>query len=314
MSLIHFLALSYCLLFTPFAFSKASIKPIRVAFIGDQGLSLQAKQVLELIKKEGSELIIHQGDFDYADNPLLWEKQVNEILGKDFAYVASAGNHDSDHWFKKNGYQQLLEKRAQRIPALDCEGVHGVNAVCLYRDLVVVTSGVGSVGKGTYKFLKKTLKKYDHHPWKICSWHKQQRAYQVGSKTSAVPWKYYKACRQHGAIIAQGHEHSYSRTHTMSHFRKIKVFDFEPDLKVGQGLSFAFTNGLGGAEIRPQALCKKPTQCPQWANIYTKTQGAKPGALFCTFNKSGHPHQAQCYFKNIDGDVIDDFRIQNLLP
>ena len=46
---------------------------VKVAFIGDQGLGPDATAVLRLIRGEGAEVILHQGDFDYADNPDAWD-------------------------------------------------------------------------------------------------------------------------------------------------------------------------------------------------------------------------------------------------
>ena len=37
----------------------------KVAFIGDQGLHANARAVLNLIKNEGADAVIHSGDFDY---------------------------------------------------------------------------------------------------------------------------------------------------------------------------------------------------------------------------------------------------------
>ena len=69
-----------------------------IAFIGDQGYGKNAKAVLQLIKNEGADMVLHQGDFDYLDDPEKWDGQINEILGKDFPYFASVGNHDTKEW------------------------------------------------------------------------------------------------------------------------------------------------------------------------------------------------------------------------
>ena len=37
----------------------------RVAFIGDQGLNSNSIAVLNLIKDEGAQMVLHQGDLDY---------------------------------------------------------------------------------------------------------------------------------------------------------------------------------------------------------------------------------------------------------
>ncbi len=66
-----------------------------IAFIGDQGLGLNAQAVLNLIKNEGADAVVHSGDFDYVDNPAAWNGQIDAILGADFPYFASVGNHDA---------------------------------------------------------------------------------------------------------------------------------------------------------------------------------------------------------------------------
>ena len=66
----------------------------KIAFIGDQGMSLNSVAVLQLIDNEGSDVVVHSGDFDYADNPQAWDDQITSVLGPCFPYFASVGNHD----------------------------------------------------------------------------------------------------------------------------------------------------------------------------------------------------------------------------
>ncbi|MBI4674318.1 MAG: hypothetical protein HY741_21965 [Chloroflexi bacterium] len=42
---------------------------LKVAFIGDSGNGSEFEQVLELVKAEGADLVLHQGDFDYEGQP-----------------------------------------------------------------------------------------------------------------------------------------------------------------------------------------------------------------------------------------------------
>ena len=44
--------------------------PVTVAFFGDQGLSENARAVLRMVVDEGADLVLHQGDLDYADDPV----------------------------------------------------------------------------------------------------------------------------------------------------------------------------------------------------------------------------------------------------
>ena len=82
------------------SYSKANTVNPRVTcgVIGDQGLGPNAIAVLELIKDEGARMVLHQGDFDYEDDPDKWDKQISDVLGSDFPYFASIGNHDVKKW------------------------------------------------------------------------------------------------------------------------------------------------------------------------------------------------------------------------
>ncbi len=42
---------------------------VKVAFLGDQGLGSNATSVLQLIRNEGAQAVVHLGDLDMADNP-----------------------------------------------------------------------------------------------------------------------------------------------------------------------------------------------------------------------------------------------------
>lgn len=59
---------------------------LKIAFIGDQALGPNAVAVLNLIKAEGAQAVMHSGDLDYADNPAAWEAQINNVLGANFPY------------------------------------------------------------------------------------------------------------------------------------------------------------------------------------------------------------------------------------
>ncbi len=156
----------------------------------------------------------------------------------------------------------------------------------------------------------------DPHIWKICGWHKNQTAMQVGSKADEMSWSPYENCLRLGAIIATAHEHTYHRTRTLMHAatQSVDPTCSEPNaVCVGPGRTFVFVSGLGGRSIRNQDRCP-PTSFPygcnqEWANIYTSDQGAAYGALFITFNVDGDPRQARGYFKNINGEIIDQFDI-----
>ena len=67
---------------------------LKVAFLGDQLLGDPAKLLLRMIVAEDTDMVLHQGDFDYEDRPEAWDQMISDILGTDFPYFASIGNHD----------------------------------------------------------------------------------------------------------------------------------------------------------------------------------------------------------------------------
>jgi hypothetical protein len=279
---------------------------VKVAFVGDQGLGPSSVAVLQLIQNEGADLVIHSGDFDYADDPDAWDSQITGVLGASFPYLASIGNHDT---CCTGAYAAKVQARVDASPDLTCEIAPGESLVsgstCTFRGLYIVLTGPGVTGDGdtTHTPYVSTQLAATDALWRICSWHKNTRLMQVGGKPDETGWGVYEECRMGGGIVATGHEHSYSRTHLMSSFQNQTVASTSSTLIIEEGKSFAFVSGLGGQSIRDQEL-----DGPWWASIYTSTQGANHGALFCTFYDTQEDH-ASCYFKDIDGVVPDQFEL-----
>ena len=296
--------------------SAQALPSVKVAFIADTGITANAVAVLQLIRDQNADFVLHQGDFGYFEgDPAaapVWDDQLNAVLGADYPYFGSIGNIDVNAW---PAYRELLVGRLNRIPDAVCQGDYGVNASCHYKGIFFILSGVGTMGSDHVQFIEDELSK-DNSAWRICTWHKVQQAMQLGDKPDEVGWGAYEACREGGAIIATGHEHSYSRTRTLVDFEH-QVVDpnhMDPNnVRVVPGSTFAFVSGLGGKSIRNQDRCL-PTTFPygcngEWASIYTSDQGAKYGALFIEFNFGGDPTRAKGQFINIDGEIIDDFMI-----
>jgi hypothetical protein len=283
-------------------------QPLTVAFIGDQGSGDGVRAVLELIKAEGADLVLHQGDFDYKDDPDSWNALITNVLGADFPYFASIGNHDTNRFYGADGYQAKLKNRMNKVTGAHCVGDLGVKSACTFRGLFFILSGVGTIpdkpnDPSHVAFIREQLAQ-DRSIWRICSWHKNQRMMQLGEKKDEVGWGPYEACRKGGAIIATGHEHSYARTHLLDGFESLSITSTSPTLRLQKGKSFAFVSGLGGIGIRNQDQDGR-----WWAATYSSDQGANYGALFCTFLVDGDPNRASCYFKDIDGKVVDRFDI-----
>jgi hypothetical protein len=287
--------------------AEGALQPLIVAFIGDQGLTKNARAVLRMIKAEGADLVLHLGDLDYGDDPSAWDAMITKVLGADFPVFVAAGNHD-DRWYGPEGYQDKLEERLSRIPDATCSGDLGVQSACTFRGLFFILSSIGTIpGVPDHPkhvvYLRDQLARSDAI-WRICAWHKNQTLMQVGGKEDEVGWQPYEVCREGGAIVATAHEHSYSRTHLLDDFKTQSVASTSDTLVIDEGESFVFVSGLGGHSIRDQER-----DGPWWASIYTSDQGARFGALFCEFFATGEPERARCYFKDIDGNVPDRFEL-----
>jgi hypothetical protein len=288
---------------------------LKIAFIGDQALGPNGVAVLNLIKLEGAQAVLHSGDLDYIDDPSTWEAQINGVLGPDFPYFVTIGNHDEAAWRGPNGYQQLLINRFNRL-GMTWTGDLGVQSAFHFRGLFIVMTAPG-IGSGfdagnSDTYIRDQLAA-DDSIWSICSWHKDMRLMQVGGKTDETGWGVYEEARKGGAIVATAHEHSYSRTHLLSSMMNQTVASTSNTLTLTKGNSFAFVSGLGGNSVRPQLLGG-----PWWASIYASTclagdpvcqPNGNFGALFGVFNVDGQPNKALFYFKDISGRVVETFTV-----
>ncbi|NND91864.1 MAG: hypothetical protein HKN42_13470 [Granulosicoccus sp.] len=290
------------LLTTALCFPVLTSAATTVAFLGDQGTGSDARDVLSLVAEEGTDLLMIQGDLGYADNSAAqWEANLTDALGKDFPVLTIVGNHENYEW---PTYRSYIQQRINRAGELSCTGDTGVKATCQFRniDIVQVAPGINEVAgvksQDNYDGYIRTSFSDAESRWRICSWHKNQNAMQTGSKGDSTGWGVYDACLDAGAMIAMAHEHAYSRTYLLSDFANQTVAHYGSDMTLEPGKSFAFVSGLGGREVRPQK------RGGDWfASIYTATQGATHGALFCHFEAT----TADCYFKAIDGAVPDRF-------
>jgi hypothetical protein len=289
---------------------------LKIAFIGDQGNGAGALAVLELIASEAADAVVHSGDFDYADDPAGWEALIDSVLGADFPYFASIGNHDESRFYRVDGYQQRMQARMDRL-GIPWNGDLGVHSEFTWQGIhfVMTAPGVVSGGDGLYDLYIRDRFAASEEPWRISSWHKLQHLMQVGGKSDETGWGVYEESRRAGAIIATAHEHSYSRTHLLASMRQQLVANAsdtlvlradDPLTPADEGRSFAFVSGLGGQSIRNQEVFG------DWfASAYTSNQGADYGALFGVFHVRGDPRLADFYFKDIDGNVVDAFTVRS---
>lgn len=280
---------------------------LKVAFIGDTDHGANLKSVLDLIVAEHADGLMVQGDMSYSADPNSWWAAVEAVLGPNFPIFISRGNHDDSSW---PGY---LPKAADHLGgATRIAGAHDANYKTIWKGLVSVAIRKGDQPEAITPFLEG-----ENHIWKICQWHQNQQAMQVGGKSDEMGWGVYEACREQGAIIETGHEHSYERTRTLTSTIQQVTDSTCPnpnELCVGPGRTFVNVVGLGGNSVRPQLRCLPatfPYGCSQeWASIYTSNQNGNYGAQFITFNVDGDPTKAVGYFKDVAGNVIDNFTVK----
>jgi Calcineurin-like phosphoesterase len=315
----------------PVARTVATDPNLLVAFLGDQGNDVNADRVLELIKSEGAQAVVHNGDFDYVEKPRDFEARINRILGQNYPYFSVVGNHDAPKWTGPEGYAKLLEARLYRVPEMKCSGEPGVRATCSFRGLMLVESciGVDELGDRCDKdspeqlaFIRDALAE-SSSMWTLCNWHKNQRDMQVGGKADEVGWGAYQACQEAGALILTGHEHSYSRTLTLTQIGQEsaahgKTGEYS-SIDLFPGRTAAVVSGLGGVGLRSFADSLHDDDTwwssyatdDRWVMHGKKQQGVSDyGALFIRFHVDGDPKKASAYFKDVRGRVLDTFTIR----
>jgi len=274
--------------------------------VGDTDHGSNYHQVLELVKADGAQALLVNGDMTYSSNPTAFWDMTDSVLGADFPVFIARGNHDDDRWpqFQPRALTHL--GGAERVA-----GAHDSNYKTVFQGLSIV-----AIRKGDTADKISSLLKDDPHAWKICQWHQNQKTMQVGGKSDEMGWGVYEAWRQAGAIIQTGHEHSYERTRTLIDTSTQTVdpsCNSATDLCVGPGRTFVTVTGLGGSSVRPQLLCLPstfPYGCKgEWGVIYTSNQGATYGVQFMTFNVNGSPKKAKGYFKDLNGVTADQFTV-----
>ncbi|MFK7997608.1 MAG: metallophosphoesterase [Granulosicoccus sp.] len=287
--------------------TDAFAEDIKVAFIGDQGVSEQAQLVLELIRDEGTDILLIQGDLGYGpDDADKWIENIDSILGRDFPVLMVVGNHENYEWQK---YHQWQKDKLWRVDDIECQGEVSIKAYCTYKNIGVVQVSPGitevegiSGDDGYPDYITQKLSS-DKSTWRFCSWHKNMRDMQAGGKGDSTGWGVYQNCLAQGGLVVNGHEHSYSRTHLMSDFENKKVIHTGNDMEIGPNSSMVVVSGLGGREVRAQQ------HGGDWfASIYTASQNANPGALFCNLNGN----KGDCYFKDVLGLVPDTFKLTSV--
>lgn len=277
---------------------------LKVAFIGDTGTGNDFKAVLQLVKRENADLLLVQGDLNYTllGPASTWftaiDGEINSGATK-IPYFAAKGNHDVD-W--GGGYGPGLKTRMTAWGVTPENGdPTTVNYSVVYKGLKIVYVDETETTPSRAEYVKARLAG-DKHIWKICGWHKNQRNSNVGPKSDEMGWGIYENCRAEGAIVAQGHSHTYSRSKTLANMTAQTVDADCSDpfaLCVAKGKSFFFDSSVGGYDTR--SLDTATANKTHFASTYT----GNFGALFIEFNVGGDPRKAEGYFKTVGDTVID---------
>ena len=65
--------------------------PLKLAFLGDQGLGSSSKAVLQMIKKWNADGLVILGDFDYLSSPFAFKDQLDRVFDPNFPVLATVG-------------------------------------------------------------------------------------------------------------------------------------------------------------------------------------------------------------------------------
>jgi hypothetical protein len=248
-------------------YSETTPVNFTIAFFGDQGIGSNSLAVLNLIKAEGAQALLHLGDFDYNDDPAAWEVQINSVLGANFPYFACIGNHDEGAWRGVNGYQRYMQDRLNRL-GITWEGDLGVQSALRYQGIFFILVGPGVTGSGHDAYIRDKLAA-DNSVWSIASWHVNMKLMQVGGKDDEAGWGVYEEARKGGAIIATAHEHSYSRTHLLSSIMNQTVASQSNTLSLTKGQTFVFVSGWRRIHSQSETVRELVGEC---LHFHTKSK------------------------------------------
>ena len=75
---------------------------VKIGFLGDSGAQTSSsstgyygKAVYDMMRTNGVDLVLQNGDFDYQGSPSTWESFLNANSGN-MLYLMSAGNHEAE--------------------------------------------------------------------------------------------------------------------------------------------------------------------------------------------------------------------------
>lgn len=284
-----------------------------VAFFGDQGINNNAVAVMNMIKDEGADMIMHAGDLDYVGEPDEWVDQIAQVFPNDFPYFAVFGDKEAGNLTGSGSYQEVCETRMNLI-GIPWDGSLGIQSSFTYNGIFFVQTAPGVSGSNHDSYIRNQLAA-NNDIWRVSVWHKNMRDLSPGLIGSGIGWDVYRESRQAGVFIITGDDHIYGRTHLLSSMENqvmastsdtLVLAKDDPATSEDEGRSFVAVSGLGGRGINAQRNFD-----PLWASVYSRNQDANPGALFGVFNYNGQADLARFYFKDIDGIIADSFYVRS---
>jgi hypothetical protein len=297
---------------------------LKLAFFGDQGDGADSYAIVDFIVAEGADFVLHLGDFDYGDNPAVWEDMMSGFGS--VPWFAVVGNHDTDAWSAPNGgYAAVIQRKMDSMASLgdlSCVGEPGVQQACTFRGVQFVMSGIGLMGSGHESFIRQNLGA-SSSVWRVCGWHLNQRDMQLGGKSDGTGWAVHQECQAEGAMIVNGHEHSYGRTLGLTNIGNGSAGhgawgDWD-DIWLGINRTLLIVNGAGGSSLRDYESSHDSDTW--WSSGYTAnieiddgvrsptTLAGNTGGAFIEFGVDGDPTLARGYFKTLGGRVVDEWTI-----
>lgn len=284
----------------------------KIAYIGDTADGANHRNVLNLIKAENAHAVVHLGDLSYGSNVVQFEQNITQILGDSTPHFITKGNHDGTALWAEA--IRNMNTRNAKTGLFQLSGSPSTYDF-IYKGIKFGISEGGNPGTITSQFAS------DNHIWKVCGWHYNMNWIQIGGKGDEAEWASYDNCRQYGAMVVMGHEHSYERTKTMTKYPSYSspnIADLvsesdSANIRVARGANLSIVSGAGGTGMRDQERCSNPTEtgCGIWASIRSSTQGATFGALIVTYNPGGNrPREADAIYKEVGGAITDRFTIR----
>lgn len=282
--------------------SEASeFKPTRLAFFGDSTTTDHAKSVLQMIKNNDVDAIIHLGDLDYDYNPPAMEEHINSVFSEEYPYIYIIGNHETEVWnqYQQNNYNRLLNQSGDI--KIYCKGNHGVQSYCLVNGIEIILSGIDILCDNHESYISNKLQE-SNAKWKICGWHKNHSSFQLSDKTDEVGLSMYQNCINHGALIMTAHSHIYARTYPITNAEYKTITN---DYTVFPGQSMIFSIGTGGAGLSSE---KNNNRSNFWWNAaFTRDHLLEVGALICDFTIGS----VTCHYKTFNDHILDSVTLHN---